>query len=298
MNLKRGILVLLAAGIVTGATPVRADRVTSVIGLVNLTNYQAALLAITDSPPDSAFVVGTHLWVTQGQSFGDLQLLSKQLHVDIYQIDFNGATVQAEENGMDTLYLPVTTNLATVAVGKNFLLSGADFNDALDLYARLKGRSVLVHPQVKQSLITLAAAVHSQAEAAGALAKALQGTNAMIVADGNKFEWIMPAGTATPALPARQPPSTNALETLPPGSINFSNTDLQQVLGVYQALTGRKRIQDKPIPAGITMSFHNQTPLTKYEILHALDVMLAWHGVKIVNVGDSSFKLAPISTGK
>jgi hypothetical protein len=306
MNLKPPFLFMLIAVAIAAAVPARAERITSVIGLVHLTNYQAALLAITDSPPDSAFVRGTHRWVTVGQSFDDLHLVDKQVRVNIRQIDFANASVQAGENNADTLYPLAVTNLAAIATGKNLVLNQADLNDTLDLYATLKDRTILVHPRVKSSPVTLVATARSRREASTALENALQADGAKIIADGDKFEWIVPADAANsfaPAnLPARPPAkesSTNhAASTLPAGSIRFIQVGLPQFLDVYSALTDRKWTQHQPLPIGLTFAFHNQTPMTKDETLHAFDVLLAWHGLKVVKTDDKSFELAPITAEK
>ena len=39
-----------------------------------------------------------------------------------------------------------------------------------------------------------------------------------------------------------------------------------------------------------------QTALTKTEIIHALDVLFAFQGIKAVNVGDNSFKVVSLSS--
>jgi len=305
MKMKRSILCFLAAGFVAWTFPARAAHVASVLGLVNLTNYQAALLVITDSPPEAAFTASTHKWVTAGQSFDDLNLKTGRLHIDIRQIDFANSIVRAAENRATQLYVPQTTNIMDVAAGNYLRLENAGFDDVLDLYAALKDRTLLVHPDLSQPALTLSAVVTNKADAASLLEKTLQQRGAVILADGNNFEWIVPAGAtnlispaAIPARPAKASSSSSAVDTLPPDSINFDNVDLQQVLGVYQALTAQKWVQDQPLPSSVTFTFHNQTPLAKAETLHAFDVLLAWHGLKVVNLDDKSFKLVPFAADK
>ena len=74
--------VVLAAGIIASSVPAQAGHVTSVIGLVNLTNYQAAALVITDSPPEAPFATSTHLWVT-ARTFDELNLMDNGLHAEL-----------------------------------------------------------------------------------------------------------------------------------------------------------------------------------------------------------------------
>ena len=305
MKVKRTILVGLAAGYVAWTLPARAAHLGSVAGLVNLTNYQAALLVIADSPPDAAFTASTHKWVTTGQGFDDLNLKAGRLHIDIQQIDFTNSIVRVVENRASQFYVPQTTNIMDVAAGNYLRLENAGLDDVLDLYGALKGRTLLVHPDLSQPALTLSAVVTNKADAASLLERTLQQRGAVMLADGNNFEWIVPAGAtnlispaAIPARPAKASSSANAIDTLPPDSINFDNVDLQQVLGVYQALTAQKWVQDQPLPSGVAFTFHNQTPLAKAGILHAFDVLLAWHGLKVVDLDDKSFKLVPLAADK
>jgi hypothetical protein len=306
MNRTRSIRFLLAAGILAGTGSLRAEHAASVVGLVNLTNYQAALLVITDSPPDASFATSTHIWVTEGQRFDDLSLMNGHGQIEIRQIDFTNGVVQAKDGGVDTLYLPQPTNLMGTAAGTGIHLNNVRFDDALDFYAFTKGRTLLVHPDLKGPSLTISADARTKAEAAGIMEKNLRGKGVAMVADGDRFEWMVPAEATNnvppAALPARLsakgPTTTNAVDALPAGSINFQNVDLPQALEVYKALTAQKWVQDKPLPFTVTLNFHNQTPLTKYETLHALDVLLAWHGLKIVSVDDKSFKLVPVAAGK
>jgi hypothetical protein len=309
MNVKRNIQGLLAAGIMACAIPAWADHTVTVAGLVNLTNYQGALLVITDSPPEASFLMTTHKWVTEGQAFNDLYFKDKPMHLEVLQLDFTNSVVRAKENGVATFYAPQITNFMGATAGKGIVLNNVDFDDALDLYGRINGRTLLVHPDVKQPRLTISADVTNRLEAAGILKNNLQGRGVTIIADGDKFEWMVPTGATNiispAAIPTRLTPkrpsdaSTNApVDTLPENSIDFIAVDLPQLLGVYQALTAQKWVQDKPLPAIGTFAFHNQTALTKTETLHALDVLLAWHGLKVVNVDDTSFKLVPLAASE
>jgi hypothetical protein len=154
--------------------------------------------------------------------------------------------------------------------------------------------------------VTLSAEATNKAEAVAIIEKALRKTGVTIIADGNRFEWLVPAGATNIVSPAAilpgpaspEPASTNAVNTLPESSINFINVELQQALDVYQALTGLKWVQDSPSSFTNTIAFHNQTPLTKTETLHAFDVLLAWQGLKVISVDDKSFKLVPFAPGE
>ena len=300
---KRNILLFLAAGLMTGIAPAHADHVTTVVGLVNLTNYQAALLVMTDSPPNASFSMDTHKWVTDGEVLDDMQIENNHTHVEIAQIDFTNGVVRAKENGVSVLYVPPQTNSPLAFLGTGFRLDNAAFDDALDFYAGTTGRTVLVHPDVNRGPLSISADVHNKLEVAGSIEKKMQQQGVVMMADGEKFEWVVPARLAASLSPVTEPPvkgssSTNVIDALPTGSINFINVPLPQALEVYQALTASKWVQDKPLTVPVAITFHNQTPLTKAEVLHVFRVLLAWHGLAIVNLDDQSFKLVPMATGK
>jgi hypothetical protein len=65
--------------------------------------------------------------------------------------------------------------------------------------------------------------------------------------------------------------------------------DLDTVLDLYGNLIGRKLIQRPPIFRPYTIQ--TQAPLTKAEVIHAFDVLLAYHGLKAENVGDDAFRI-------
>src|ERR1700690_976417 len=304
MNMKRVIPFLPAAAAISGAAGARAEHITWLIGLVNLAGYQAALLEMTNSPPDAAFAMDTHKWVVEGQSLDDLNLQDNHRHIEIVQIDFTNGIVRAKEKGGETLYTPRETNFMEVAAGKCLWLDHASFDDALDLYAITKDRTLLVHPEVNRLSFSKLADVRSKLETARLMETALQEKGAVTVMDGNRFAWIVPArlthaisaGAPPPASHPLGQPSTNSVDTLPGGSINFVDTPLPDVLSVYQTLNGRKWVQNQPLPSAPAFTFHNQTPLTKNETLHAFDVLLGWHGLKVVNLDDNSYKLVPVSS--
>jgi len=306
MNMKRNIQLLLAVGSVAGASAARADHLTSIAGLVNLTNYQAALLVITDSPPEAAFSSSTHKWVAEGQIFNDLQMDKNPSRVEISQIDFAHGVVRAKENGVNLLYVPQHTNSAWTDRPVGFHLDNASLDDVLDFYALATGRTMLMHPAVDRSSLTIATDAHGKLEAAGSIEKNLQQRGVTMIADGDKFEWVVPASLAAvlqpiaaPASPAAtETSSTNSVDALPESSINFINVPLPQMLDVYQALTARKWVQDKPLPTIVPFNFRNQTPLTKAETLHVFTVLLGWRGLEIVNVDDKTFKLVPVGAGQ
>ena len=300
--MKHIVMLVLSAALFAGALPARAAHAVILAGLVNLTNYQAALLIITDSPPDAAFATCTHKWVVPGEDFDDANLLNPT-HIVIEQIDFTNCNVQATENKVSQLYVPATTNVMTTTEGNYVSLENAPFDDVLDLYAALIGRTMLVHPGLPRPPVTLSDPADGPAQAVAVLKNALQNGNAVLFADGSHFEWLVPAQATASSLPVHPdqprptaPPNTNSLNTFPVGSIDFDDAGLPQVMAVYQALTGQKWVQSSPPPGNTSFTFHNQTSLTKPEALHVFNVLLAWHGLRIASRDGQSFDLVPITT--
>ncbi len=72
---------------------------------------------------------------------------------------------------------------------------------------------------------------------------------------------------------------------LPAGSINFTAAPLEQVLEIYAEFVGRNLLRPATLPkADIVLK--QTTPLTKLELVHALEAALALNQISVVNVGD------------
>lgn len=80
-------------------------------------------------------------------------------------------------------------------------------------------------------------------------------------------------------------------EPMAPGLIDFHNADLEQVLAIYQELSGRTVIRGTlPHP---TITVRNQTRLTRVQSLQLLDTALAENGITMVLTGDFAVKAVP-----
>jgi general secretion pathway protein D len=102
----------------------------------------------------------------------------------------------------------------------------------------------------------------------------------------------MPGGAplgATPVDPLAA--STQPEETVPPGTINFQGVDLNAVLEIYAKYVGRTLIRGALPDAKIILK--TETPLTKSEVIQALQAVLALNGISVVNIGDKFVKVLP-----
>jgi len=77
------------------------------------------------------------------------------------------------------------------------------------------------------------------------------------------------------------------------GVINFQGVPVDQVLDIYQKLSGRTVIRG-PLPnANITL--HSQAPFTRIQALQMLDTVLVENGIVMVLSGDTAVKAVPVA---
>jgi len=89
-------------------------------------------------------------------------------------------------------------------------------------------------------------------------------------------------------------PDARSAESFPKGAIKFEQIDAVQVLKFYQELSGRTVVYPSTLPAA-KISLQNETPLTRVEILQALDTALAQNGITMVLMGTKFVKAVPSS---
>ena len=101
---------------------------------------------------------------------------------------------------------------------------------------------------------------------------------------------------ATPSTTASQPagdsaPAVQPEPTVPAGTINFQGVDLNAVLEIYAKYVGRTLIRGTLPDTKIILK--TETPLTKSEVIQALQAVLALNGISVVNIGDKFVKVLP-----
>jgi general secretion pathway protein D len=79
---------------------------------------------------------------------------------------------------------------------------------------------------------------------------------------------------------------------MPVGSVRFESAELAQVLKLYQEVSGRSIIRSPNVPE-IKVTFENVTPLTRVELLQALDNVLAANNIAMVYLGTKYVKAVP-----
>ena len=74
------------------------------------------------------------------------------------------------------------------------------------------------------------------------------------------------------------------------GAILFNEADVRLVFDLYQELSGRSVIHSPRVPKNIKVTFRNVSPLSRVEVLQALDTVLAAQGIAMVYSGDQYVK--------
>lgn len=101
-----------------------------------------------------------------------------------------------------------------------------------------------------------------------------------------RYQPTTPAdSTATAAAAAQE-------EMVPAKMINWQGVDVNQVLEIYADLVGRTLIRGQLPAAQIVLK--TQTPLTKTEVIQAIQAVLALNGIAVVNIGDKFVKVGPV----
>jgi general secretion pathway protein D len=99
------------------------------------------------------------------------------------------------------------------------------------------------------------------------------------------------SATSTPAAPAA--PAAASEEMIPAGTINFQGVDVDQVLQVYAQYVGRTLLRAGLPSAKIVLQ--TETPLTKSEVIQALQGVLALNGIALINIGTKFVKAVPVA---
>jgi len=77
------------------------------------------------------------------------------------------------------------------------------------------------------------------------------------------------------------------------GTTNFQGVSVDQVLTIYQELSGRTVIRGQ-LPSAI-ITLRTQTPLSRVQALQLFDTVLAQNGIAMVLSGDNAVKAVPSS---
>ncbi|HWX19021.1 MAG TPA: hypothetical protein VN578_03840 [Candidatus Binatia bacterium] len=142
---------------------------------------------------------------------------------------------------------------------------------------------------------------------------ALQAQDVFTVHEGEKFVIAGKEGAAAkitsevrqlPETLRRRPPGNSVgtaaasnsskptEEMLPAGTINFFQTDLDQVLRIFQELCSRTLIRPETLPSP-SITLQTSTPLTRAEALFAFNAVFAVNDISIVQAGEKFLIVVP-----
>jgi hypothetical protein len=183
------------------------------------------------------------------------------------------------------------------AAPQRLILNKANTDLVMFLYSQFSGRTLIRSPRLPASTFDLDIGVSGPNDTARRLKKALRAKGISTIEEGEKFLLVVPESESQTAklLASKLKSSPFAYGRpglFPEGTfINFPNTDLSQVIKLYADLTGRKLDQTQHLPPlKGTVNFTTQTALSAEECVYALETLLAWHGLKVVPVGNGAFK--------
>jgi hypothetical protein len=295
--MKRIGLYFLAACFTACCFSAQAKHMVKVIGLVNLADWKVALLEMSDSPPNDLFLAIDHVFLKEGASYDDEQIKGAHVHIEILKIDFTNGIVKAKEDGKDAVYeYKRSVKTGEIPPQTTVRLENVGMDGILDFYNQIKHRSLLIHPDIyQQTNFPVLLQVQDKAEAVGALEKALRKNGVAPIPDGENFEMIVPVRLekAIRSNLENMPPQKPDTE-IPGWGLDCSRAELGQVLKLYESLVGKKMIQNEP-PPNMSFSIRTHSQLTKTAMLHAFDTLLAWQGIKAINVDEKSFKFVRIA---
>lgn len=140
--------------------------------------------------------------------------------------------------------------------------------------------------------VSPAGAASSRASTNSVTPEAIRAATAAAAAAQGANPNVLGAVGADPAAAGAPGAGGPAEELLPPGLIKFSEADLNQVLDIYQELTGRTVVRAGAIPAA-KITVKSQTALTRAEAKGLLETLLAMNQITMVNQGDKFVKAVP-----
>jgi hypothetical protein len=160
----------------------------------------------------------------------------------------------------------------------------ADLLSAFDIYQRLSTRTIIRPNAISISRLTITIEAGSQVEAANQLEAAFNSKDLVVQHRADKFCLIIPTARSMaldsipdpPPTPAPNPAGRDVI--FPPGLIKFQDSDMRNVLDVYQDLTGRTVIRPKlNVPK---ISVKTQTTISREQAIWMLDALFHLSGVE------------------
>jgi hypothetical protein len=263
--------------------------------LVNLPQFKAVLLGVQHHSLDrsNAPPMLVRRLLREGEVFDDRSIRGANVTFELLAVDMLTASVQLREDTLESVYeLEGAAKAAFRSGGPNptLWLPNPTLDDFVDLYAAIVDRTVLCHPNWKGGQLSVAAFPSDRTEAMAILEQELRKHGIRALPDGERFALLVPTGLARAVtaelrnVPRR---TFTTEEYIASGAIDLQ-ADLSQALPIYGELLGRQPINAKQW-RGRSISFRNQTALSRSEALYALDILLSWQELQVVILDAKSF---------
>ena len=284
-------IVLLLCWLLLGSSAL-AEHQSYLRGLVNIPGLQAALFEIqhtlvkrSNAPP---VITTTSRLVRAQEQFEDQTVKGRHFQFEVREIDFHKETVKTREAGEEHTY--TLLDGSRIAGDNWLLLRNAAFKDVLDVYSRLAGRTVLLHPAIARAAVSLKAEWTNQApqkaEITAAFEEYFKSRGISTILDGEKFVQLVPSNLVGRALPRAKDLPAGAPEI---GAIHLENVECATLVQMYAETSGRRRIGSEPLWGSV--SYLHAQALSKPEASYALETLLGWSGLRIVLGDDNTFSL-------
>lgn len=248
------------------------------VGIVKVGDQQAALLEKAR---------GHVIILPVGSREGELTLV--QIHPE------NGAVkVRIVPETEPQLLKLNAAGSPTNSTAQRIVLENVEIRALTKLLGEFSARTILLYPSLVGEKFSVNSPVADRNNGVQVLKDVLVQKQIAIVPDGDKFLWVMPKAQLSKFTPrAAQFPSANT-KMIPSGSIIFEEASLSLVLMIYAEYRDSNLDQNSPLPTP-----HNrkdvflimQTPLTKEEVIYALETVIGWHGIKCVPAATGQLKV-------
>lgn len=279
-------MLLILSGLLFGQFA-QAEHTVALRGIVHVTGQDLALVQIDKESwvvsKGERFEVGSHPSVP-----GELLELDLTNEIVITRVDGRDHT-----NSLPSPGRPPTS--------RSWIhLQDADFRAAMGLYALAAGRTILLHPLVATTPFSCTASWAEEAPATNEITAcfvaALNQRATASLEDGNCFLQIVPATmTQSASLGSKNLPESRK-EVIAAGLIDFEGVEMDQVIDIYGKLIGRQRKDPKAhFEGGARMYLQTVCPLSKPQVIYALETLFRWNRGKITLYEDNTFSVTPLS---
>ena len=168
-------------------------------------------------------------------------------------------------------------------------LVSADLEAVMSLYADFKSRTVLQHPELGDGPFSVSCNPQTTNEVVDAFEKMFNEQKIATISDGNHFVMVVPFAFTNEVNPrSGSLPQTNAI--ISQFSVNFLRAPVQLVLQTYSDFAGKKLDNITGVPGRPGLTLRQTTPLSRDEIIYAIETQIAWRNIHLVPETNGVFK--------